>query len=37
VEPQWWDRGIGVLLMKETLKIFEKWGTRHDGARGFDR
>ena len=37
VEPQWWDRGIGVLLMKETLKIFEKWGTRHDGARDFDR
>lgn len=35
VRPDYWDRGVGKLLMQPVLECFENWGTRHAGLFTF--
>ena len=35
VHPDYWDRGLGKLLMEPVLQLFENWGTRHAGLFTF--
>src|SRR6185503_7569476 len=35
VHPDYWDKGLARLLLDETMKIFEGWGTRHIGLFTF--
>jgi GNAT superfamily N-acetyltransferase len=35
VHPDYWDRGIGKLLMEPIMDLFSRWGTRHAGLFTF--
>jgi GNAT superfamily N-acetyltransferase len=35
VHPDYWDRGLGKLLMEPVMEQFERWGTRHAGLFTF--
>jgi len=35
VRPDYWDRGVGKLLMGPIMALFDKWGTRHAGLFTF--
>ena len=35
IHPNFWDRGIGKLLMEPIVDCFDKWGTTHDGLFTF--
>ena len=35
VHPDYWDRGIGKLLMEPILDLFSRWGTTHAGLFTF--
>jgi GNAT superfamily N-acetyltransferase len=35
VHPEYWDKGIARLLLDQTMKIFEMWGTKHIGLFTF--
>jgi GNAT superfamily N-acetyltransferase len=35
VHPDYWDKGVARALLKETMKIFERWATRHMGLFTF--
>jgi GNAT superfamily N-acetyltransferase len=35
VHPDYWDRGVGKLLMEPILDLFSRWGTRHAGLFTF--
>lgn len=35
IEPNYWDKGVAKLLLQETMKIFQKWGTSHLGLFTF--
>lgn len=35
VHPDFWDRGVARLLLKETMNIFERWQVRHAGLFTF--
>jgi GNAT superfamily N-acetyltransferase len=35
IDPKFWDKGVARSLLEGTMKIFEKWGTRHMGLYTF--
>lgn len=35
VHPEYWDKGVARLLLDQTMKIFEMWGTKHMGLFTF--
>ena len=35
IHPDYWDKGIARKLLEETMKIFERWGTKHTGLFTF--
>lgn len=35
VHPDYWDKGVARALLGETMKIFERWGSRHLGLFTF--
>jgi len=35
IHPEFWNRGVARSLLGETMKIFERWGTRHLGLFTF--
>ena len=35
VHPNYWDKGVARELLGETMKIFERWGTKHLGLFTF--
>ncbi len=35
IHPQYWDKGVAKLLLKETMNIFERWNVRHAGLFTF--
>ncbi len=35
IDPEYWDKGVARRLLEETMKIFEKWGTKHAGLFTF--
>jgi GNAT superfamily N-acetyltransferase len=35
IHPDYWDRGIGKLLMSPIMDLFSQWGTRHAGLFTF--
>jgi GNAT superfamily N-acetyltransferase len=35
VEPEYWNRGVAQMLLAPTMKIFERWGSRHLGLYTF--
>jgi GNAT superfamily N-acetyltransferase len=35
VHPKYWDKGVARLLLDNTMKIFERWGTKHIGLFTF--
>lgn len=35
VDPQYWDRKVGQLLLAPTMEIFRRWGNRHLGLYTF--
>src|SRR5687768_16839562 len=35
IHPDYWDKGVARLLLDRTMKIFEKWGTKHTGLFTF--
>ena len=35
VLPEYWDRGVGSMLMASTMKVFEAWGLKHTGLFTF--
>lgn len=35
IDPKYWDKGVARSLLESTMKIFEKWGTKHMGLFTF--
>jgi GNAT superfamily N-acetyltransferase len=35
VHPDYWDKGVARELLEETMKIFQRWGSRHLGLFTF--
>ena len=35
VEPEYWNRGVGQMLLAPTMEIFRRWGSRHLGLFTF--
>jgi N-acetylglutamate synthase-like GNAT family acetyltransferase len=35
VHPDYWDRRVAQLLMRQVMECFERWGTRHTGLYTF--
>ncbi|HEY7733237.1 MAG TPA: GNAT family N-acetyltransferase [Nitrososphaera sp.] len=35
IEPEFWNKGVAIRLLEETMKIFERWGTKHMGLFTF--
>jgi GNAT superfamily N-acetyltransferase len=35
VLPEYWDRGVGSMLMASTMKVFDAWGLKHTGLFTF--
>jgi GNAT superfamily N-acetyltransferase len=35
VEPEFWNRGVGQMLLAPTMEIFRRWGSRHLGLFTF--
>ena len=35
IRPDLWDRGVAKRLVESTIKLFEKWGTKHVGLFTF--
>lgn len=35
IDPDYWNRGVAKNLLEATMKIFERWGTRHTGLFTF--
>jgi GNAT superfamily N-acetyltransferase len=35
VHPDYWDKGIAGKLLEETMKVFDRWGTKHIGLFTF--
>ncbi|HEY1211955.1 MAG TPA: GNAT family N-acetyltransferase [Nitrososphaera sp.] len=35
VHPEYWDKGVARLLLDQTMKIFERWSTKHMGLFTF--
>jgi len=35
VHPDYWDRGVGKLLMEPIVDLFSRWGTKHAGLFTF--
>jgi GNAT superfamily N-acetyltransferase len=33
--PEYWDRGVGKLLLQSTITTFDRWGVRHTGLFTF--
>jgi GNAT superfamily N-acetyltransferase len=35
IHPTYWDKGVAKALLEETMKIFERWGSKHLGLFTF--